>query len=83
MKSFVEQSRELRVEIDQALDQYVNESDWPESLREAVRHSLLGPGKRLRPLLVLMAPEACGCRLGGDARRLCGRDGAHVFVDPR
>ena len=32
----------------------------PESLTEAMRYSVLAPGKRLRPLLVLMAAEACG-----------------------
>ena len=32
----------------------------PESLRQAMRYSLLAPGKRLRPLLVILAAEACG-----------------------
>ena len=32
----------------------------PAGLREAIQYSLLAPGKRLRPLLVLMAAEACG-----------------------
>jgi geranylgeranyl diphosphate synthase type II len=32
----------------------------PASLLEAMRFSLLAPGKRLRPLLVVMAAEACG-----------------------
>ncbi len=32
----------------------------PDRLREAIAYSLLAPGKRLRPLLVLMAAEACG-----------------------
>lgn len=32
----------------------------PEILAEAMRYALLAPGKRLRPLLVLMAAEACG-----------------------
>ncbi|HMC10213.1 MAG TPA: polyprenyl synthetase family protein, partial [Pirellulaceae bacterium] len=35
-------------------------SDCPRVLAEAIRHSLLAPGKRLRPMLVLMACEACG-----------------------
>jgi geranylgeranyl diphosphate synthase type II len=35
------------------------EPGFPESLREAMTYSLLAPGKRLRPLLVLMAVEAC------------------------
>jgi geranylgeranyl diphosphate synthase type II len=35
--------------------------DCPARLREAIRYSLLAPGKRLRPMLVLMAAKACGC----------------------
>src|ERR1043165_8990024 len=34
----------------------------PPSLTEALRYSLLAPGKRLRPLLVILAAEACGAR---------------------
>lgn len=32
----------------------------PPPLTEAIRYSILAPGKRLRPLLVLLAAEACG-----------------------
>ncbi len=32
----------------------------PDRLREALRYSLLAPGKRLRPAMVLLAAEACG-----------------------
>jgi len=34
----------------------------PPRLAEAMRYALLGPGKRLRPRLVLMAAEACGAK---------------------
>lgn len=48
-------------EIDAALSKYSEfDADCPKVLRVAVRHSLLAPGKRLRPLLVLMSAEACG-----------------------
>jgi geranylgeranyl diphosphate synthase type II len=39
------------------------EPGLPASLLEAMQYSLLAPGKRLRPLLVVLAAEACG----GDA----------------
>ncbi len=35
-------------------------ADCPPRLASAMRYSLLGGGKRLRPILVLMAAEACG-----------------------
>jgi geranylgeranyl diphosphate synthase, type II len=35
-------------------------SGCPPHLGEAIRYSLLAPGKRLRPRLVLLASEACG-----------------------
>jgi geranylgeranyl diphosphate synthase type II len=59
--AFLELAAELRPQIDAALDrasQY--DEQCPARLRDAIRHSLLAPGKRLRPLLVLMACDACG-----------------------
>jgi geranylgeranyl diphosphate synthase type II len=53
--------REKRVEVEAHLRRAVRpEPGLPASLREAMEYSLLAPGKRLRPLLVLMACEACG-----------------------
>ena len=42
----------------------------PGRLGEAIRYSLLSPGKRLRPLLALAAAEAVGARLDDGAVRL-------------
>ena len=48
-------------QLDAALDAYTRFSDdCPHELSEAIRYSLLGGGKRLRPKLVLLAAEACG-----------------------
>lgn len=47
--------------VEAALDEYTTlPDDCPRKLREAMRYSLLSPGKRLRPMLVLIAAEACG-----------------------
>ncbi len=47
--------------IDAALEASCRpEPGCPTRLGEAIRYSLLAPGKRLRPSLVLMAAEACG-----------------------
>ncbi len=54
-----------RSEIETALREAVRfDKDCPVRLREAIEYSLLAPGKRLRPQLVLMACEVCG----GDIR---------------
>ncbi|MEO2048623.1 MAG: polyprenyl synthetase family protein [Pirellulales bacterium] len=47
--------------IDSALDHYSHfQENCPAKLSEAIRYSLLAPGKRLRPQLVLQANRACG-----------------------
>ncbi len=56
-----EQSQILREQIDSALRRSARfDSGCPARLQEAIRYSLLGPGKRLRPQLVLLAAKACG-----------------------
>lgn len=51
----------LRAAVDSALDRYAAPAEGsPERLTAAIRYSLLAPGKRLRPLLVLLAAEAAG-----------------------
>ncbi len=59
--SFSEHSRRLLPTIEAALDRFSAMGEGcPDRLREAMRYSLLAPGKRLRPMLVLLAAEACG-----------------------
>ncbi|MCC6508530.1 MAG: polyprenyl synthetase family protein [Pirellulaceae bacterium] len=51
----------LRAAVEAALDSYSQPlAGSPERLTAAIRYSLLAPGKRLRPLLVLLAAEAVG-----------------------
>ena len=58
---FLARAAELRPLVEQALDRYTHLGDGcPAPLAEAIRYSLLAPAKRLRPLLTLMAAEACG-----------------------
>jgi len=46
--------------IDQALLELTDfDADCPDKLREAIRYMVLAPGKRIRPLLVMYAAEAC------------------------
>ena len=53
-------NKTLLQEIESALDSATQfNADCPKRLREAIRYSLLAPGKRLRPTLVLAACELC------------------------
>ncbi|HKB37332.1 MAG TPA: polyprenyl synthetase family protein, partial [Gemmataceae bacterium] len=63
--SFDDFLRNRRAEIDARLrDALRPQEGLPEELLSAMRYSLLAPGKRLRPLLVLLAAEAT--RRAGD-----------------
>ncbi|HKI37378.1 MAG TPA: farnesyl diphosphate synthase [Gemmataceae bacterium] len=69
-----------RALVDARLQESIRAGDGcPESLAEAMCYSLLAPGKRLRPLLVILAAEACG---GGDAAALpaaCAVEMVHTY----
>jgi len=53
--------QQLRERVNSALVEYTEfPQGCPARLQEALRYSLLAPGKRLRPLLALLAAEACG-----------------------
>jgi geranylgeranyl diphosphate synthase, type II len=65
LDSLTDWTKTRRADIDRALDEFTQfDSGCPSELVEPIRYSLLAPGKRLRPLLVLMACEACGCDYG-------------------
>ncbi len=56
-----ERLRELAALVEPALEQALPpEQEWPATIHRAVRYSLLGGGKRIRPALVLAAGEAVG-----------------------
>ena len=78
--SLVEQTARLIPQIDAALDAYtVLSAGCPERLRQAMRYSLLAPGKRLRPMLVLMAAEACGGSVGAAMPAACAVEMVHAY----
>jgi geranylgeranyl diphosphate synthase type II len=69
-----------RAEIEAALLRYTEfDEDCPARLRTAIRHSLLAPGKRLRPMLVLMAAGACGCPDGRAMPAACAVEMVHTY----
>jgi len=78
--SFSELVDRLGPRIDAALDVSTQLGDGcPASLREAMRYSLLAPGKRLRPMLVLLAAEACGGALEAAMPAACAVEMVHAY----
>jgi geranylgeranyl diphosphate synthase type II len=74
------QAAELRTLIDQSLDQYTQfAAGCPDHLREAIRYSLLAPGKRLRPLLVLWSSQACRGTLDTAMPAACALEMVHAY----
>ena len=77
---FQEYASAVCVEVDAALAHYTTfDEDCPPQLREAIRYSLLAPGKRLRPLLVLIATEACGGQRLAALPAACAVEMVHTY----
>ena len=66
MFNLADYMRSRTAQVDRTLDQLVPAADVaPARLHQAMRHSLFGSGKRMRPLLCMAAAEA----IGGDETR--------------
>lgn len=78
--SFTEKTQSFRELIEARLIEY---SDFPpgcpDILADAIRHSLLAPGKRLRPILTLMAAEACGSSCEAALPAACAVEMVHTY----
>lgn len=70
----------VRSRVDAALKAYTDFVEGcPARLREALQYSLLAPGKRLRPTLVLMAAEACGGGTEAALPAACAVEMVHAY----
>jgi len=77
---FLDYSATVRQEVDSALAACIQFGPGcPEHLQQAMEHSLLGPGKRLRPLLVLLATEACGSLRSRAMPAACAVEMVHAY----
>ncbi|MGA2061106.1 MAG: polyprenyl synthetase family protein [Thermoguttaceae bacterium] len=66
--------------IEAALDGYSDLGEGcPIKLRKAIRYSLLAPGKRLRPMLVLLAAEACDGSIEDALPAACAVEMVHAY----
>jgi geranylgeranyl diphosphate synthase type II len=78
--SFAELSPVLTRRIDEALALHATYGpDCPSVLSDAIRHSLLAPAKRLRPMLVLLACRACGYDEGAALPAACAVEMVHTY----
>ncbi|MFK7735321.1 MAG: polyprenyl synthetase family protein [Pirellulaceae bacterium] len=67
-------------EVERRLDQYSATSHGcPQRLADAIRYSLLTPGKRLRPLLALLSCEAVGGKWQSALPVACAVEMIHVY----
>lgn len=64
--------------IESALDRF-SSGEGDAQLIEAMRYSLLMPGKRIRPLLTLMAADACGGDIKAALPAACAVEMIHAF----
>lgn len=72
--------RERRSIVEAALDRYLPPaSEPPGRLHEAMRYSVLAPGKRLRPILVMASAEAAGGSLEHVLPTACALECIHAF----
>jgi geranylgeranyl diphosphate synthase type II len=77
--SFQNHLAELRATIESAMADRLSDVMWPRSLKEVVEYSLLAGGKRLRPVLVLLAADFCGGRQGDAVPAACAIEMLHTY----
>ncbi|MGL6196769.1 MAG: polyprenyl synthetase family protein [Thermoguttaceae bacterium] len=71
---------ELRHEIEESLDSFSEQkTGTPKRLSEAMRYSLLAPGKRTRPLLVLVSGDLCGAPRQQTIPAACAIEMIHAY----
>ncbi len=71
---------DLRRDVDQSLDEYSEpKPGTPKRLGEAMRYSLLAPGKRIRPLLTLLAGDLCGAPRKLSMPAACAVEMIHAY----
>src|SRR5438309_1165083 len=71
----------LRSQVNRRLDDYAQElgPECPSALRQAIAYSLLAGGKRLRPLLTLLACEAAGGNVLSAMPAACAIEMVHTY----
>jgi geranylgeranyl diphosphate synthase type II len=76
LKSYLQENAAL---VDAQLRWFLDRDEVPAPLRDAVSYSLLAPGKRLRPILVLMAAQAAGGSIESALAAGCAVEMIHTY----
>lgn len=77
LKAYLGDRRAL---VEAALDRYLPPATQrPQRLHEAIRYSVLAPGKRIRPILVIASAEAVGGRAEDVLPTACALECIHAF----
>lgn len=70
----------LRRRIDDRLAEYTRyAAGCPAQLQQAIQYCLLAPGKRLRPIMVVLAHQACGGSLETALAPACAIEMVHTY----
>jgi geranylgeranyl diphosphate synthase, type II len=77
LKAYLEQRRAM---VDATLDRVLpTETTTPVNLHRAMRYSVLAPGKRLRPILVIAGAEAVGGAASAVLETACALELIHAY----
>jgi geranylgeranyl diphosphate synthase type II len=77
---FADFAPQLQSAIGTALENYCRfPEECPAKLAEAIRYALLAPGKRMRPILTLLAAEACGASHEAAMPAACAVEMVHTY----
>lgn len=78
--SITDTCKTLRTLVNSRLEKYIEQAPGiPPRLQEAMAYSLLAGGKRLRPILVLLACEACGGTVEAALPAACAIEMVHTY----
>ena len=77
IQKYLQEKKEI---VDSALEKYFpKEVEFPTSLHQAIRHSLYAGGKRIRPILSIVAFEAAGGKGDGVLPFACALEMIHTY----
>lgn len=78
---FLVRIKQIAEQVDKALDSYLPLATFPPAtLHEAMRYSIFAGGKRMRPVLCILAAEACGGSLEQAMPAACATEVLHTYT---